>query len=700
MKKFLFLSILVGLTFTGCTNDDLLGGEQKNGGNKDAIGFMYQTKNMTRAEKLQNTHYEFGVFADNGETVMDNYLVGWGDKSSPYKELVAGATTYGDPTSQVDGLSYWFYEKLNSSNHTDYTTPEQDQILKFWDKSKAAYEFWAYAPYTLKLGSTTTKNAKNVTFQKGADELLFTKLSSFYTNPVTDCQIATADVDAAKAAAAEKYNAEMINYNEGLYAYTTKGKTAYGTDVPFTFNHINAKINLKFYSEIEGYTVQLMDMVPKAIAQTAVNKYAVSKQEGIVLTPATPEQAIYYDQTAKEYKQQAAQAELAKYYAEAQVDVKNVKNNASANMVVGTKTDAQVNNNLYFQIPETAIGTTKADATASATTLYVLPNYDGTNYITTDSAETASTVVENTGYTLHVSYKLIPEDHSANIEMYDARVYIAPEYCKWQAGKAYTYIFKITKNANATTDPGNEDDKYTTSDGTSGTITDEAFVDPNDPRVPDEGGLLPIVFDGIMVSDYETGETGQTGDEWIITESDLATAFQKALASIKTVFSHGGGASVSITSGDGKTTDSKFLVEYSVFADDFKTPNGWPTVAQAADKDPNDNNVFKDLQALSQAMYNQSGIAKIDFNSTSFHKNTSGTLNPPSWYDPTNAYSLESAIATVAFPVVSEGEPLVPVKDKSTTVDLVLYDQKENKSYVQLKVTVATEPTPDPTPAP
>ena len=86
MKKVLFVSILAGLALVGCTNDELVDNNGLIGGNSETIGFTYNKKNMTRADAAQTAnHYEFGVFAYGAAktyTIMDNYLVGYGNVSA------------------------------------------------------------------------------------------------------------------------------------------------------------------------------------------------------------------------------------------------------------------------------------------------------------------------------------------------------------------------------------------------------------------------------------------------------------------------------------------------------------------------------------------------------------------------------------------------------------------------------------------
>ena len=83
------------------------------------------------------------------------------------------------------------------------------------------------------------------------------------------------------------------------------------------------------------------------------------------------------------------------------------------------------------------------------------------------------------GLTFRVSFKLTSTT-GETINVYNAGVHVDATNCVWVAGKRYTYVFKITKNANGNTG------------------TNNPTVDPN----PGTGALYPIVFDGIQVEDW------------------------------------------------------------------------------------------------------------------------------------------------------------------------------------------------------
>ncbi|MDO5447321.1 MAG: hypothetical protein Q4F34_06065 [Prevotellaceae bacterium] len=553
MKKIFTFAAIASLILASCTNDSLLEEKQQNAVWSNSIGFNMSSNNATRAggiEALQTKgHYEFGVFGYsglendvNGDPIMENYLVAYGSMNNPYSDLATGATTWmagseASTTVSGNGYSSWFYEALAPDNCKPGVTPDLTQSLKYWDESTLATYFSAYAPY-LNQTAVKTDEDKAVEYTEsataGEETLKFQNLSSFYTNPVTGAQITTAATPYAGTNCYDA-NTELINANEALYAYKNVEKTSYFNDVPVIFKHVNSQIKVKFYEVIKGYKVELIDFIPEEVASNP--NYKINEAyAGVAFTPATKPQSAWVkddtkavEDTARYYKQAEKDA-LPTYFKSGDVTVRGIKGTPSITVEEDKATATnEVNENLRFAIANdktatiattttsksvNCIGEANGTATELPTTLYTLPNHDGTNYIT-------GTVANNTGYTLHVSYKLIPEDGSKETKVYDARVYVGPEFCKWKAGTVYTYIFKITSMTNGTTDPDKIDpatvDPSTITDPTD-TIHNQPLVDPDDPRVPDDPALKPIVFDGIEVEDYVTGATGKVNgdDEWTI----------------------------------------------------------------------------------------------------------------------------------------------------------------------------------------
>lgn len=539
MKSYLYLSALAALTLASCSDNEVIEAIQTPTGNTDGrISFVQRTENSTRAaiHAEEANHYEFGVNAYLGTVgstnTMPNFLVGYASSTSGknwYSDRanISNAQTWGDAgsgdlTDASNNVSSWVYEMMGRTELTATNSTMEKQSLKYWDESFGQHIFVAYTPYLGNANNATPMSSFTVTANtadnKKAD-VEFTNLSSFYTSPET--QISTARTLGLKASATP-YNAstsianndnELLNANEALYAYNNVSRGDYGKDVPLTFKHVNAKVNIRFYETIKGYKVQILDVVPS----TAVAKNSnLSVKSGIQFSPSTDNQS----RQPMTRKQTTA---LPTYHETATVDITDISADSPELALSGNN---GVKTNLIFKKTTGNIAEAGgASASLSPTTLYVLPNCKGTNYITNSYSTTyedyngagtstsSSKVGDVTGYTLHVSYKLIPEDGTTELEVYDARVHVDAQYCCWEAGKAYTYIFKITDQSNGTTDPGKIDP------ATEGD-TNEPWIDPEDPRVPDEPALKPIVFDGVLVTNYDETPTGKTDatDEWVITD--------------------------------------------------------------------------------------------------------------------------------------------------------------------------------------
>lgn len=484
MKKIFFFAASC-LTFAACSTESLVddfGPTAKDG----AIRFTMNQRNMTRAyTDMQKTgHYNFGVFAykstDLVTPVMPNYLVGYYDENNAYQKA---GTTWGDGEGLEDGLSYWMYEGMGKDEYagtyagaeiTDaYKSNNANQYLKFWDKSAPSTCFYAYAPYINGTGTATYVDgtAQSAT---GDDTRVLT---------IPDGSIKDGYDDPALA--------------EYMWASKKVAAADYGHDVPLQFQRLNAKVNIKFWEEVNGWKVRILDLQQ-------------GKYEGVQAAASIKKDEDY---TGNSHTYGPYGYCAGKYYIQNGVKLQFNANAEKTGMKQFEGTTANNATPLKFKSPtEVAIGNTRFTAAESPTTYYAIPKYsaadvltdvnnDGT--ITFDEVKAVDKDLAVTGFTFHVSYELTAEDTGERITVSDATVHVPAEYCKWEENKHYTYIFKITKNSNGTTidpnDPANPD------------------VDPTDPEVPETQALYPIVFDNCTVVDWEEVE-----GEWNISdESEL-----------------------------------------------------------------------------------------------------------------------------------------------------------------------------------
>ncbi|SDG29134.1 Fimbrillin-like [Prevotella communis] len=455
MMKKVTIFAAIAMTMVGCSSDELVNNSTEN--NEAPIAFSVEKKNISRAvQNLESLgHYNFGVWAYKYGTslttqkVMDNYLVGYSDgKGKGYSN--ANVTTWAETIgTQDDHKSPWFYEYLGTAEYqnTDatkgylatqsaYMSANANQYLRYWDLAYTTTNFYAYAPYR-SAGVTFDETTKKVTVAHGAQ---------------------TAGYDDA-------------SLNEFMYAGAT-ATNADKKDVKLTFKHLGAQVNLRFYENVRGYRVEIIDVT--------------SSDNGIQATPATKSGDTYT--TAKYYTTCGATIEYTSSTTNPTASVTNPI--ATVNHDGATKVD----DNLVFVIPAgTTDGLTTITAPVTGKTYDVIP--EDIENPTTQTYAKSSTVYypvaqptdSEVGFTFHVSYKLIAEDNGEEITVNDARVYVPAKsgsefIAAWQPNTKYTYTFKITKDSTGSTDPNTPD------------------VD--DPTVPPTPQVYPIVFDGATVEDY------------------------------------------------------------------------------------------------------------------------------------------------------------------------------------------------------
>ena len=453
MKKSLILAI-AAIAMASCSSDELV---NKPTTGETPIAFSVEKANITRGtQKLEATgHYNFGVWAykyKDGLTtqqVMDNYLVGYSDGSNLGYDKTNSTTWDANAGSLDDHKSPWFYENLGKDEYTydgtaGYYTKDQkaymsanaNQYLRYWDLKYTTTNFYAYAPY----------KASGVTFEETNKKIT---------------------VDHA----AQKAGYDDASLDEFMYAGASSTNDEL-KDVKLDFKHLGAQVNLRFYEDVRGYRVEIIDVT--------------SSDNGIQATPATKSGDTYT--TAKYYTTCGATIEYTSSTTNPTASVTNPI--ATVNHDGATKVD----DNLIFVIPAgTTDGLTTITAPVTGKTYDVIPEdkKDPTTQTYAKSSTVYYPVAQPTdsevGFTFHVSYKLIAKDNGEEITVNDARVYVPAKsgsefIAAWQPNTKYTYTFKITKDSTGSTDPNTPN------------------VD--DPTVPATPTVYPIVFDGATIEDY------------------------------------------------------------------------------------------------------------------------------------------------------------------------------------------------------
>lgn len=493
MKKIFYVAATAAM-LASCSTDFDLSEVFGSGGTSETIGFQVQKgNNVTRATTLQSTgHYNFGVFgykeSDQVNPIFPDYLVGYFDDNLAYQKV---GSTWGDGDGVEDGKSYWMYEGLGKDEYfgtyagqtltRPYQSNNAKQFLKYWDKSAPTTCFYAYAPY---VGTETA--IQRVTYVDGVAQTA-TGTDKYVMNIPDGMLVAGYD--------------DPTRY-EFMYASKKVAAADYGHDVSLDFKRLVAKVNIKFWEDVPGYSVRIIDLKQ-------------GQHEGVQATPAIYKDSDSPAQTYNPYGYRAG-----KYYTKNGVKIK-FEDGVKKHILQYQGTTADNTAPLKFAVPtESAIGTNRYQAAKSATDYYAIPKGTSTRVLktTTDgggnvtgyedfpadpSTDTwgnpAEADLAKTGFTFHVSYELTAEDSGERIVVKNATVHVPYEYCNWKENTHYTYIFKITKNSNGSTDT-------------------DPTIDPTDPDVPTDQALYPIVFDNCTVEDWTENES-----EWEITDDTNLT---------------------------------------------------------------------------------------------------------------------------------------------------------------------------------
>jgi hypothetical protein len=378
------------MALASCSSDGLVNNSSEN--NESSITFNVGQKNITRdavsiTSKLETQGYfDFGVWAyktksGSDDVVMNNYQV--------------GCSGYGNFSKENASQGTWFYDGLNS------------QVLRYWDFSTEKTDFFAYAPHNT-----------DVKFDADNKQIKV-----------------PASINKANTSAEIRF----------IYAGNSVKNSAYKNPVSLNFKRLSAIVNLKFWTDINGYTVELIDANPASIGSAIQATPTADKKD----------KSGYYDSY------------------EALIDYND---DAKMPTVKIPSTSKTVNTNLKFALPAGALPTTAGSAVTSGTTYYAV----------------AQPTTSTTGFTFHVSYKLTAIDNSEVITVRDARVFVPASgidkntntttyIAAWQPNTKYTYTFKITTNTNGK--------------------TSIETINLDDPSIPNEDGLYPIVFDNITIED-------------------------------------------------------------------------------------------------------------------------------------------------------------------------------------------------------
>lgn len=493
MKKNSILTLVFAAILVGCSSNDA-GDVDIRHTPQIPIGFSVQKQNITRAANLETVnHYNFGVWAwkvqgRNGledAEVMENYLVGYSDGVSKGYDN-ANASTWAETSGTAfDQKSPWFYEKLGNEEYTyegtagfykasqtAYMSAKATQLLRYWDLGYVKTNFYCYSPYDADVTFTKEGATSTMTFPATST------IRDGYLEPVNT---AYADID------------------RSLFEFLYAGVQASNDElkeVNIPFKHMGAQLFIRFYEDIRGYKVEIIDL--GADNGTMASGASADMGKGIQATPAVLSGSSY---------------SKGSYYTTQGGTISFAEDTATPTFNPNWDGSTSVQTPLMFKIPQAGLSTA-TDAPANLTdfegrgsTVHKIIKEVSTSgtqeysYSPTIYFPVSQPTSSTTGLTFHISYRIIAEDNKEVITIHNATVHVpvsgsvkagATEasatsqtlpITAWQPNVRYTYTFKFKTNSSGTTDPG-------------------VTIDPTDPTASTNQSLFPIVFDAATIDDF------------------------------------------------------------------------------------------------------------------------------------------------------------------------------------------------------
>lgn len=423
MKKILFFAAAITV-MVGCTNDNVVGenpefpvsGDMKpiSFGSFAAATTRADYTGATAAEKLGNNFVVQGV-KGNGTTqeiVYNNYNV----------NFVNG--TANTTTSNTAGWEY-----VAQTVHPHATAAGiAAQSIKYWDYAADQYDFIAYSA-----GSATAIT----TGTPAAGQVLVSAINASKMNGVQTAGVYTDGAYTVEGAAddlAKVYIADMVT------AYRDPIATSdYNKEVEFKFRSLSAKVRVALYETIPGYSVKDVKFYTAATTKDDSGKAHLFTEGGDVFNKAG-KYIVYFPTTGASNKSATDYNKAHVAFEAAATDGTETSKTFGALDLTNKGADKEV---------AEAAGKIYLGRASNAAT------YAGEN--TTANPNYYTVVIPNekgAQLNLKVDYTLVSTDGSGEvINVIGATAQVPAVYGAWKSGYAYTYIFKISRNTNGSTNP-------------------------------------------------------------------------------------------------------------------------------------------------------------------------------------------------------------------------------------------------------
>ena len=407
MKKIVFyLSAVVAVFFTGCSNEELTTSvENVQVNNGIAINFNSGSNRVTRADitgsdaaaLLNNNFRVYGVINNKGaETpIFDNYVVKYNGEA-------------GSDSTNTNGWTYLGFDSKGLNPAT--------QSVKYWDLNAPEYDFVAFAGLEDEkriTGSTTNSFP--------VDQTNFGKI--FVSDRVTAKHQASATGETSNA--------------------------QYGHTITFTFKRLAARLRLGIYETVPGYAVKDVKFYygDNYLAARGSSTKTVAGLRGSF--PVSGDVTITYDESNRVLADFQGTDVSDNFLFGELAYTKAASNLVSGGYMKEDGTVDETGDNVFLSTTSAQPTYAKKDA--------VIDGADVANSAWQPIIPFAS---NNTNLVLTVDFTLVSLDGvGAPIYVKGASAVVPVSFALWKPNYAYTYIFKISDKTNGTTgeNPNPED---------------------------------------------------------------------------------------------------------------------------------------------------------------------------------------------------------------------------------------------------
>jgi len=453
-RRYLMLIATAIIVLASCSSEEFVGEESTTptqNNEPSLISFGSNFKAVTRADITG---------ADAAALLNKRFIVsGYKGKQSDYVTLA------GDDQSAIVFDNYQVLWTENSAHTTEsnvanweyaniekyFTSAANLQTVKYWDNNYPQYDFIAYS-----LGNKEPAKSAGDWDQWGnptAGKIGVTAIDpSNLTNAAYSLTGSATDL-------ASCYIADLV----------TMKRDDYG-DFPVTirFRNLSSKVRIALYETVPGYSVKDVQFYGAATGGTPTANATLFGAENYFCTLGT--YTIYYPT----------------------LDSPNDKDNNKAHVKYSGEGNAAGS---FGAFPQEEIGTNSLTATYAG-------DYSSNYYTAVLPKEDGGTLNLRVNYTLEST-----DGMHEQIRVYGATAQVPALYAMWQAGYAYTYIFKISDRTNGYTDPNG--------------------IYPE--------GLYPITFDAVVVDDVT--EDGTVQETITTVSAPSITTYQAGTSTVDEYFS-------------------------------------------------------------------------------------------------------------------------------------------------------------------